>query len=47
MLKNRSAKDFGATLSGKDKIITLSTCWNSEERVVLHAKLIKHQPRKI
>ena len=45
MLKNRSAKDFGATLSKTDKILTLSTCWNSNERVVLHAKLIKHQTR--
>ncbi len=44
-IKNRSAKDFGATVTTSDKILTLSTCWNNSERVVLHAKLIKHQAR--
>ena len=44
-IKNRSAKDFGATVATTDKILTLSTCWNDKERVVLHAKLIKHQAR--
>ncbi len=43
MLKDRSAKDFGATVTDTDKILTLSTCYNSNERVVLHAKLIKRQ----
>jgi len=28
-------------LSSKDKIITLSTCYSSKEKVVMHAKLIK------
>ena len=46
MLKNRSAKDFNTTVSGSDKILTLSTCYNSKERVVLHAKLIKRQPKQ-
>ena len=45
MLKDRSVQDFGATVSGKDQILTLSTCYNSKERVVLHAKLIKRQPK--
>jgi len=45
MLKDRSAKDFGATVGGSDKILTLSTCYNSDERVVLHAKLIKRQSK--
>ena len=44
-LKNRSAHDFQATVSGSDHILTLSTCYSSEERVVLHAKLIKRAPR--
>ncbi|MDO4220071.1 MAG: class B sortase [Candidatus Saccharibacteria bacterium] len=45
MLKDRSVQDFGATVSGKDQILTLSTCYNSKERVVLHAKLIKRQAK--
>jgi len=45
IISERSAKDFGATVTTDDKILTLSTCWNSNERVVLHAKLIKHQAR--
>lgn len=44
-LKNRSSHDFHATVSGEDRILTLSTCYSSEERVVLHAKLIKRAPR--
>ena len=44
-LKNRSAHDFRATVSGTDRILTLSTCFSSEERIVLHAKLIKRAPR--
>lgn len=47
MLKNRSAHDFQTTVTGKDKILTLSTCYNKEERVVVHAKLIKRAPREI
>ena len=45
MLKNRSKKDFNTVVSGSDKILTLSTCYSSTERVVLHAKLIKRQPK--
>lgn len=45
MLKNRSVQDFGASVSGSDQILTLSTCYNSKERVVLHAKLIKRQAK--
>ena len=45
MLKGRSVQDFGATVSGSDKILTLSTCYNSKERVALHAKLIKRQAK--
>ena len=44
-IKNRSTKDFGATISATDRVLTLSTCWNTKERVVLHAKLIKRQAR--
>lgn len=44
-LKDRSVHDFRTTISGSDHMLTLSTCYNSEERVVLHAKLIKRAPR--
>ena len=45
MIKNRSAHDFNTTVSASDKILTLSTCYNKQERMVLHAKLIKRQVR--
>ena len=41
MLKNRSIKDFKVNLYNNDKIITLQTCFNSNEKTVLHGKLIK------
>lgn len=44
-LKSRSAHDFNTTVSGSDHILTLSTCYDSKQRVVLHAKLIKRAPR--
>lgn len=43
MLLNRSFYDFNTNVSKDDKLLTLSTCYNSSERVVLHAKLIKRQ----
>ena len=44
-LINRSAYKFNTTVSSKDKILTLSTCYNEKERVVMHAKLIKKEIR--
>lgn len=41
MIKGRSIYDFKTTVDEKDKIITLSTCISTNERAVLHAKLIK------
>lgn len=41
MLKNRSIYDFGITPIGTDKIITLSTCKDGDNRIVLHAVLTK------
>lgn len=41
MLKDRSIHDFQTEIADNDKIITLSTCYNSTDKVVLHAKLIK------
>ncbi len=45
MLLQRSAHDFSTTISATDKILTLSTCYNDDEKVVLHAKLIKREPK--
>lgn len=44
-LKARSIYNFNAELNENDKIITLSSCYNDELRVVLHAKLIKREVR--
>lgn len=46
-LKNRSVKNFSAGVNSNDKIITLSTCKDvaGTKRVVMHAKLIKTEPR--
>lgn len=41
ILKERSIYDFGTSLNKDDKIITLSSCYDNEKRMVLHAKLIK------
>ncbi len=45
MLENRSQYDFNVEFNAADKILTLSTCYNDAERVVLHAKLIKREVR--
>ncbi len=39
-LKKRSVHDFEVSLSENDRILTLSSCYNSTLRVVLHAKLV-------
>ena len=45
MLKERSVHDYKVNLSAKDKIITLSTCHNETDKIVLHAKLIKREKK--
>lgn len=45
MLKDRSKYTFDTTLDEKDKIITLSTCYNKSDKIVMHAKLIKTEKR--
>lgn len=40
-LLSRSSHNFNTTVNENDKILTLSTCYNENEKVVLHAKLIK------
>ena len=41
LIKTRSDYDFNTTVNVNDRIITLSTCIGFNDRVVLHAKLIK------
>ena len=45
MLKGRSAVEFDTTVNTTDKILTLSTCYNKTDKVVMHAKLIKREAR--
>ena len=45
MLLNRRTYDFNTTISPNDRILTLSTCYNSTDKVVLHAKLIKKEKK--
>ena len=45
MLINRSNYNFKTSVSSSDKILTLSTCYNEDDKVVLHAKLIKRSLR--
>lgn len=40
-LIKRSNFNFNTKVNENDKILTLSTCYNEKEKVVLHAKLIK------
>lgn len=42
-LKNRSIYNFNISLTENDKILTLSTCYNKQDKLVLHAKLVKTQ----
>lgn len=46
MLINRSAHNFNTNITNNDRILTLSTCYNDKEKVVLHAKLIKKERKK-
>ena len=45
MLINRSSHNFNTSVSENDNVLTLSTCYNDNEKVVLHAKLIKKETR--
>ena len=42
-LKDRSKFNFKTTVSSTDQILTLSTCYDDYDKVVLHAKLIKKE----
>ncbi len=43
MVKDRSIYDFKTNVNSDNKIISLSTCYNDDEKLVIHAKLIKIQ----
>lgn len=45
LIKNRSKFDFATDVNISDDIITLSTCYKTNERVVVHAKLIKKETK--
>lgn len=45
MLINRSAYNFKTIVNENDKVLTLSSCYNQKEKVVLHAKLLKKEIR--
>ena len=42
LIKNRSIYNFNTEVNANDKILTLSSCYDDKNRVVLHAKLIKY-----
>lgn len=44
-ISSRSKLKFDATVDVNDTILTLSTCYKTDEKVVLHAKLIKKEVR--
>ena len=44
-IKTRSAYNFNTNISSDSKILTLSTCYNDADKMVLHAKLIKKEIR--
>lgn len=41
LIKNRSIYNFNTDITINDKILTLSSCYNDDYRMVLHAKLVK------
>ena len=42
-LIDRSVHNFNSSISKDDKILTLSTCYKENEKLVVHAKLIKKE----
>ena len=40
LIKSRSIYDFNVSVTTNDNIITLSSCYNDTDRMVLHAKLV-------
>ena len=46
ILRARSVYDYNVELTSNDRILTLSTCYSDNKRVVLHAKLIKYETKR-
>ncbi len=46
MLLERSIHNFNTTINENDIFLTLSTCYNENEKMVMHAKLIKKERRQ-
>lgn len=44
-LLNRSVYDYNTIIESNDKILTLSSCYNDDLRVVLHAKLVSESKK--
>lgn len=42
LIKGRSSYNFETTVTNEDKVLTLSTCYNDNDKMVVHAKLIKY-----
>ena len=45
-IKNRSVYNYKYDVTTNDKILTLSSCYNDDLRIVVHAKLIRTNTRK-
>lgn len=43
MIKDRSSHNFKTSVASTDNILTLSTCYNNSDKIVVHAKLIKKE----
>ena len=44
MIANRSLYDFQTPIASSNQILTLSTCYNDNEKIVLHFKKINQKP---
>lgn len=44
-ITSRSMVDFPIDVSTENKILTLSTCYNNREKMVVHGKLVKQEKR--
>ena len=42
LIKGRSSYNFETIVTNEDKVLTLSTCYNDNDKMVVHAKLIKY-----
>ena len=45
ILKNRSNHNFNTSITSNNTILTLSTCYNDSEKMVVNAKIIKKQKK--